>query len=208
MRNLASVLFARNAKLASKVTPQQQEEAQQAIEYSDVFKSGGLAACKVFTPKPSADSNPDNAFDIRQQLLKNYPNTTNALMLGNMAMRMARSEWDAAKKTGLMELAGSAYQQAIEMEPENEAAQQSYADYLRMTGKSEEAIELLKDDENLLWKYYLRNSQFEQAREILKELFEKNPRDPMVVQGLVLTMEGMGNRPAGQTLSGHIRRIG
>lgn len=141
-----------------------------------------------------SNTDPDKALLIRQGLLKTYPTATNALMLGNMALRMAQSEWDAAKKTGLIELAGSAFEQAVEMEPDNEMPKQSYADYLRLAGKSEEVTDFLGDDENLLWKYYLRNSQFEQALEIQNKLFNQNPEDITLVRGLVLTMEGMGNR--------------
>lgn len=193
LRNLTSVLFARNAKLGSKVTPQQKEEAQQAIQNAKSLNPADWQLQSVYA-ESIFESDPDQALAIRQDLLKNHPTATNALMLGNMAMRIARSEWDAAKTTGLAELAGNAYRQAIELEPDNTTAQQTYADYLTTIGNTDQVTEVLKDDKNLLWKYYLRNSQFQKALEILNELYEKTPNDGLVVQGLVLALEGIGER--------------
>jgi tetratricopeptide (TPR) repeat protein len=192
-KSLASVTFARNNELASKVTPQQQDEAQQAITRAMMLNPLDWQLQSVYAEVIS-EENPDRALSIRQLLVKNYPTVENALMLGNMATRQAKAEWDAAKRSGLIELANSAYRQAIQLEPENQTAQQVYADFLRLTGKGQEAVELLKDDQNLLWKYYLRNSQFAQAQEILNTLFEQNPQDPIVLRGLVLTAEGLGER--------------
>ena len=192
-RSMASALFSRNTKLASKVTPQQQEEAKLAIQRAMLLNPADWQLQSVYAETIS-DTQPDLALKMRQSLLKSYPTGTNALMLGNMALRMARSEWDAAKKTGLIELSGSAFAQAVEIEPDNEIAKQSYADYLRTTGKSEQVTDFFGDDENLLWKYYLRNSQFEQALEIQNKLFNESPEDITLLRGLVLTMEGMGNR--------------
>ena len=191
-RNMAATMFARNTKLSSNVTPQQEDEVQKAIERAMATNPSDWQLRSFYAESISSD-NPDEALSIRQNLLKAKPNATNALMLGNMAIRIARSEWDTAKKSGLVELAASAYQQAIQLEPENETAQQVYADFLLRSGKGQEATELLKDDQNLLWKYYLRNSQFEQAKEILEGLHETDPEDTLVLRGLILATEGLGN---------------
>ena len=190
-RNLASNVFARNTKLGSNKTPQQKDEAQKAIERALALNPTDFQLRSVYAESISSD-NPDQALTIRQNLLEANPNATNALMLGNMAIRIAESEWDTAKKSGLVKLAASAYQQAIQLEPENETTQQVYADFLLRSGKGQEAIELLKDDQNLLWKYYLRNSQFQQAKEILNGLHKKDPKDTLILRGLVLASEGIG----------------
>ena len=191
-RNLVSVLYSRNNTLGSKVTPQQQGESLQAIQVAMFLDPTNWQLQSVYA-ETIADNDPDRALMIRQQLLKNQPNAANALMLGNMAMRIARSEWDTAKKTGLVELAGEAYQQAITIDPKNETAQQALADYQRMMG-NEDPTKIFEGNKDLIWKYYLRNSQFDQALEILTGLFEKNPDDTVVLRGLVLCAEGMGNR--------------
>ncbi len=193
VRSKASVIYARNVKLGSKTTPQQQAEAQQAITQAMILNPNDWRLQSVYAEAISED-NPDQALSLRQLLLKNYPTVENALMLGNMAARLAKSEWDSAKRSGLMDLAGKAYQQAIQIDPENETAMQVYADYLHQTGQGQDVTEVLKDDDNLLWKYYIRNSQFEKAQDILKTLIEKNPDDTDVMRGLVLAAEGMGDR--------------
>ncbi|RKY13975.1 MAG: hypothetical protein DRP52_01325 [Planctomycetota bacterium] len=193
MRQLASLLFARNVALGSKMTKEQEAEAEQAIMMSIRLNPTDQQLQSVYAESIQL-RDPDRAILIRQKLLESNPSASNALMLGNMALRMAGSEWDAAKKTGLIELAGNAYQKGMDAEPDNETLRQAYADYQQRSGKGEEAIELLKGDKNLEWKFYLRNGQFEQAEAILKDLLGENPDDPLLVQGLVLVSQGAGHR--------------
>jgi tetratricopeptide (TPR) repeat protein len=126
-------------------------------------------------------------------------------MLGNMALRMARTEWDAAKKSGLIELAGGAYRKGMEIEPTNESVRQAYADYLQFTQQEEKALDLIKDDENMLWKFYLRTGQFEQAETLLKALRQKNPEDPLLIQGLIAAIQATGKR---DEIKPYLERLG
>jgi Tfp pilus assembly protein PilF len=192
MRQLASLFFARNTALGNKVTLEQQAEAERAVGMAIRLNPDDPQLQGVYS-EIIKQRDPDQALLIRRRLLENNPSASNALMLGQMALQMADSEWDAAKKTGLIELAGSAYQQGMEAEPDNEILRQAYADYQQKTGK-EDAIELLGGDKNLEWKFYLRNSQFEQAETILKELLQEKPDDPLLVRGLVFVSQGAGNR--------------
>ena len=192
-RQLASLLFARNTALGSKVTVKQQAEAERAIEMAVGMNPSDLTLRSVYAESIRL-RDPDRALLIRQQLLDSDPTAINALMLGNMALRMSQSEWDAAKKTGLIELAGTAYQKGMDAEPDNEPLRQAFADYLRQTQQEEKAIDLLKGDENMLWKFYLRSGQFDQAEAILKDLLQKKPDDPLLIQGLVLVSQGAGKR--------------
>lgn len=192
-RNLASLLFSRNVSLGNKVTIQQQTEAEQAILLASRLNPGDTRLQSVYA-ESIQEQDPDRALSIRQRLLEDVPTGMNALMLGNMAMRMARTEWDAAKKTGLVELAGKAYQQGLGIEPGNQALRQAYADYLRFTKQEEKALDLLKDDQNLLWKFYMRNGQYEQAQTILNELLTENPDDTLLIQGLIVTLQAVGER--------------
>lgn len=191
-RTQASVLFARNTKLASKTTPQQKAEALEAIQRARFLNPTDMQLQSVYAEMIAA-TNPEDAISIRRQLLKNQPTITNALMLGNMAMRMARAERSPENRTGLIELAGTAYRQAIEIDPENEAAQQALADFQTLMGE-EDPTKVFAGNKDLLWKYYLRNSQFDEAFKILNELIAETPNDPLVLRGMVLCNEGMGNR--------------
>jgi tetratricopeptide (TPR) repeat protein len=191
-RNLVSVLFARNTTLGSKVTPEQEAEAERSVRLARALDPTNVSL-QSLEAQIMSDRSPDQALLIRQQLLDRNPTVANALMLGNMAMRMARAEFNDAKKTGLIELAGKAYQKALEIDPDNEGAKQSMADYNTLIGK-ENPEGILGGDKNLLWKYYLRSGQYEQAREILETLYAGNPSDPLVLRGLILTESGVGNR--------------
>ena len=193
VRNLASLLFERNAALGSKVSTEQRNEAEQTIRMAVALNPTDWQLQSVYAESIQLHS-PDQAMAIRQQLLKSNPTAGNAMMLGNMALRMAQSEWEPAKKDALIEQAGKAYQQGMEIDPNDEMLRQTYADYQQKTGKGEEAITLLKGDKNLEWKFYLRNGQFEQAEAILKELLQEKPDDSMLVQGLVLAAQGAGKR--------------
>ncbi|MHC4882121.1 MAG: tetratricopeptide repeat protein [Planctomycetota bacterium] len=192
-RNLASLLFVRNAALGSKMTTEQREEAQRAIGMALSLNPTDWQLRSVYAESIQKDS-PDRALAIRQRLLKSNPTAANAMMLGNMALRIAQSEWEPAKKDALIELAGKAYQQGMEIDPDDEMLRQTFADYQQRTGKGEDAIKLLKDDKNLEWKFYLRNGQFGQAEAVLKDLLQETPDDTALVKGLVLALQGAGKR--------------
>jgi len=192
-KHLASVLFARNSALGSKVTIEQRNEAERAITTAMFLNPGEWQLQSVFAESIQLQA-PDRAFRIRRRLLESYPNASNAVMLGNMALRMAQAESDIAKKSALVEQAGKAYEKAIALDPTFQPAIEAYADYQQRTGNAEAALTLLKDDDNLLWKFYLRNGQFGKAEELLNELHKKNPKDAMVLRGLILTAEGSGDR--------------
>ncbi|MHC5117970.1 MAG: tetratricopeptide repeat protein, partial [Planctomycetota bacterium] len=191
-RQLASLFFTRNTALGNKVTLEQRAEAERAVMMAIQLNPSDSQLQGVYS-EIIKQRDPDQALLIRKRLLENDPSVSNAMMLGQLALEMAGSEWDAAKKTGLIELAGSAYQQGLEAEPDNQILRQAYADYQQKTGK-EDAIEMLGGDKNLEWKFYLRNSQFEQAEAILKDLLQEQPDDPLLIRGLVFAFQGMGNR--------------
>lgn len=193
-RHLASVLFARNTALGTRITPDQRSELIQAITTAMFLNPNDLQLQSVYAEVIS-DQTPDRALAIRQQLLQMYPSANNAIMLGRMALRMAQAETNAPKKTGLIELSGKAFKQALQIEPQNEGAKSAYADYLHQTSQSKEAEEFLGGDKNLLWRYYLQNGQFDKAQETLIPLFQADARDVSVLRGLILTAEGLGNRP-------------
>ncbi len=192
-RNHASLLFDRNAALGTRVTSSQQEELIQAITMAIALNPNQWQLQSVFAEVIS-ETEPDRAIAIRRQLLGQHPTVTNAVMLGNMALRMARAERDTAKRSGLIELSGQAYNQALEIDPGSETAKAAYAEFLNLTRQSEQAEALLRDDENLLWRFYLQSGRYDDAKEVLTELHQSNPQDINILRGLVLTAEGAGNR--------------
>jgi tetratricopeptide (TPR) repeat protein len=192
-KHVASVLFARNSALGSKVTIEQRNEAERAIATAMFLNPSEWQLQSVYAESIQLQA-PDRALQIRQRLLEGYPNASNAVMLGNMALRMAQGEQDAVKRSGLIEQAGKAFEKAVALEPDFQPALEAYADYQAMTGNPEGAIGLLQDDDNLVWKFYLRHGQFDKAQVLLTEMHQANPNDAMLLRGLILTAEGMGNR--------------
>lgn len=192
-KNHASLLFHRNSALGTRLTSEQQNELLGAITTAIVLNPNDWQLQSVYAEIISEQA-PDRALMIRQQLLRTQPTTANAVMLGNMALRIAKAESDVAKRSGLIELSDRAYMQAITMDPDNEAAKAAYADFLRQTQQSDRAEELLRDDDNLLWRYYLQNAQYDKAEEILKTRHQADPTNINVLRGLVLTAEGTGDR--------------
>ncbi len=192
-KNHASLLFNRNTALGSQLTSEQQNELIQAITMAMYLNPNDWQLQSVYAEVISSYS-PDRALALRQQILQQYPNVTNAIMLGNMALRLAEREDNLVKKSGLVELAGNAFTQALKLDPNNENAKSAYADYLSRTQQGEKAEALLRDDTHLLWRFYLQNGQFEKAQEVLLQLHQDDPDNAVVLRGLVRVAEGLGDR--------------
>jgi tetratricopeptide (TPR) repeat protein len=197
-RQLASSLFERNRDLGSKVTDQQLAEADRAVGLAMVLNPGEWQLQSVYA-ETLYQQDPQRALAMRQVLLKNNPNPTNAIMLANMAMRQAQDEKDQAKQSALLEIAGNAYEQAWQMAPTDTAVQTAYAEYLRITNQRQKAVEMFAGNENILWRFYLSDSQYVKALEILEAINQKTPGQMDVLQGLVEAHQGLNQWDAMKT---------
>ncbi len=195
----ASLLQERNTRLGAKVTAEQAEEAERMLILAMMLNPSNRNLQSYYA-EIAFEKNPERSLAMRQLLLKSNPTIPNAILLGNMAMRMADQERNPEKKEGLYQIAGAAYQKALEMEPNNEGVLNAYAEYLRQTGRSAEAEAVLSGQSNVLWRFYLRDGQFEKAEAILNEMLQKNPSDKEALQGLILVARGKGDRSAAQQL--------
>ena len=92
-------------------------------------------------------------------------------------------------REGLLETAGSAYAKAFEMDPDNKTVANRYAKYLQFIGEHEKAQSLYKDNKGELWRFYLRNGQYDKAHDILQELYTSDPKELSIVKGLLLIAE-------------------
>ena len=126
-KNHASILFSRNSALGTRATLEQQNELQQSLTRAMYLNPNDWQLQSVYAEIVSTQS-PDRALALRRQILQNHPTPANAVMLGNMALRMAKEERDVAKKTGLLDLSGKAFTQALTLDPDNDAAKTGYAD--------------------------------------------------------------------------------
>lgn len=189
-RRLAFVLLQRNEKLGDNATPDQVVEAKEALVKALALNPGDLQLLSFYAEYISADE-PEKALALRQSLQKSTPSVPNALLLGRMAIRMAVKEEDAGQKEAYFSIAASAFEQAIAMEPQNREVLGAYAEYYRLTGQDEKAEQLLAQaqDERLLWNYHIMAGQFKQAKELLEQLYQSDPKNSSTVKGLLLVAD-------------------
>ncbi len=192
-RQYASVVYERNSRLGGKLTSEQIKEAESALGAAMVLNPDDWQIQSVYAETISL-SQPQQALAMRQMLLKNIPNLTNAIMLGNMAKRLAGTQTGESERAALLEIAGSAYQQGCQMEPTNEMATSAYSEFLRQTNQKEKAIQILAQDKKTLGRFYLNDGQYEKARDVLEQALKERPEDLDILRSLAETAEGMGQR--------------
>jgi len=183
----ASVLYDRNMRLGRNVTPEQYNETKWFLRRTirlnpNEWRIQGLYADYI------QDESPDDALAIRQRLQEKFPNVSNNLLLGKIALQMALEKKDGPGKEALLAIADSAYKKAYEMEPDNTWVLNAYSEFLRLTNQQEKAISFLNKEQGL-WQFYLRDGQYEKATEILQELYTTDPKNVMVIRGLVLAAQ-------------------
>ena len=187
-KQVAAVLYNRNLRLRGNVTSDQIAETEQALVRAIVLNPNDWNLRSIYAEYIS-EREPANALAARQRLLKRFPNVDNSLMLGNMAMRMALKETEDQRRAGLLDIAASAYKKAYKLAPENKAVLDAYSEFLRLTGKRDKATELFTGQDDSLWQFYLRDGQYDKARDILVKRYEENSENPDfigIVKGLSL----------------------
>ena len=187
---LANALYQRNLKLGDNVTADQMLETKEALLRAMSLNPREWNLQSLYAEYISAEQPPE-ALAMRQRLLKLFPNVQNALLLGNMAIRMAQQQADDSSKQALLDIAETAFEQAVTMEPQNIEVLNRYSEYLRITGQKEKAEEIVKQaqDPKSLWRYYFRAGQFGDANEILEQLYKSEPKDTDTIRGLLLVAE-------------------
>ena len=194
---LANVLYRRDRKLGDNVSSDQIIETRRALIKAMRLNPNDLRLLSFYAEYISEEK-PVEALAIRERLQEAIPSARNALLLGNMAMRMALRETNAERKKFLFDTAGSSFEQARAMGPQNKDVLEAQARYYRLTGQEEKAEELLtqSQDKKLLWSHYLQNGQFDNAKQVLERLYQADAEDSDVVKGLLLVAEKTGDGEA------------
>ncbi|HPD45451.1 MAG TPA: tetratricopeptide repeat protein [Anaerohalosphaeraceae bacterium] len=192
-RHKAALLHARNNRLGTAVTSEQREEAEMAMREAILLNPNDVSLQSVYAEYRS-EKEPKEALAQRQYLARRFPNKENYRLLGNMAMRIAQTESDEVTKAGLMEIAENAFEQAWALAPNDPAVQQQYSEFLRMTGQHQRVEELFGGDKEVLWRYYLRDGRYEQARSLLEALYADDPMNVSVLRGLAVVAQQTGDR--------------
>ncbi len=189
-RALARLLYTRNQQLGDNASEAQMAETRGAFERAVALNPNDLSLLGLYADYIS-DTEPMRAVAIRQDLQRADPSLENAVSLGRLALQAAENQPEQPNKEEMLAIAESAFQQARRIDPSDRQMLYYYAEYLRAAGRAEEAAKLLEQsrDEQLLWSHYYRAGQYENARKVLKQLYEKDNTDTEVLKGLLVVAE-------------------
>jgi len=188
--NLAAFLSQRNQKLGKAVTLEQQEELKNTLALAMKVNPGDLDLYRFYAGLVRS-TEPDRAVAILQYIRSVSSTVRDSILLGDVVGDIAIKETDKARKEGMINMAISAYKDALLIEPDNQEATYSYANFLRAIGRGDEAEKLLAESESqrLLWSYYYQVGQYEKAESILEQLYAEDKTDKRVLRGLLLVTE-------------------
>jgi tetratricopeptide (TPR) repeat protein len=191
----ASLVHERNVRLGNRVTDEQSTEAERLLLFALILNPNNRSL-QSFYAEIMYEKDPEKSLAMRQQLMRREPSVSNAVLLGNMAMRIAQDQKDPAKQKGLYQVAEKAYQQALAIAPDNEGILNAYSEYMRLTGQSAQAETMLGTQPDVLWRFYLRDGQYDKAEALLESLRKEKPEDQTLLRGLILVAQGKGDRAA------------
>lgn len=184
--NHAMLLYNRNQKLGSSTTINQKNEASNALLRAIKMNPSNINLQSIYA-EYIFDTDPGNALAIRQSIFKSNPTRENALLLARTALRNATDAWDSPKKKAMYRIAEDAYKNALAIAPGDMEVLDAYADFFRVSGQEEKIVELVGDNKQIMWRAYYRSSKFEQAKELLDDLYAQNPNSVEIVKGLIGT---------------------
>ena len=187
-KQMASLLYERNLRLGRNVSAEQIAQTEKAF-----VKATFLNPTDTFIQNVYAEyihkREPEKALALQEKLQRKHPTVRNILLYASMAMRTAHNEKNPDRKKGLFEIAGSAYEKALNIEPGNKNALSGYSGYLRVTEQQQKATGFFADKKDFLWKFYLNDGQYEKAKEILEELYEADPKNTETIKGMIILAE-------------------
>ena len=196
-RTLAIAMYRQNQQLGSNVSAARVAEVRDALEKAITLNPGDLKLYGLYADF-IASTEPLRAVAIRQDLQRASPSMENALLLGKLATEAAAKEANQQTAEALFEIAGSAFEQAKQINPNDKRMLFYYAEYYRARGQIEEAKKLLAEsqEDKLLWDHYYQAGQYEDARRVLEKLYKNGTRDSGVFKGLLLVAERTSDKEA------------
>ena len=186
-------ILSRNESLQPNVSFENKQELEKALSNAIVLNPTDWRLRGMYA-EVIEDSRPENALAIRQRTARRFPNLNTNMMLGNMAVRMATKEVTPNKSKVLLDIAGDAYAKAYQLDPTDEKLLESYSEYYRLTDQSEKAQALFESNEEMLWKYNLRDGQNEKAKELLMQLRASDPENTTYLVGLITACQKLGEQ--------------
>ncbi len=198
----AILLYQRDKKLGDSVLSDQLIETQAVLDRAMVLNQDDLEL-RSFYAEYIAPTQPLRALAIRQDLQRNAPSLENAVLLGRLAIRIALQETNAERKQVLFDMAAAAFEQAKAIDPYDETTLYNYAEYYRAIGEEEKAEQLLREaqDQSLLWQHHFRSGRFEEAKDVLEQMYQADTNDAGAVRGLLLVAEKTVDQQAAKKYS-------
>ena len=195
VKALANALLVRDGRLGDRISAEQRRETKTALERAIQANPKDLQLLGAYAEVVS-ETEPLTALAIRQTIQNNAPSFNNAVMLGRLATRLAGKEFDETRKQGYLAIAESAFEQARQMDPDNEFMLASFAEYYRVTGQDDKARQLLvqSEDDRLLWRHYYRVGRHDEARRLLLQLYNDPGNRGDALKGLVLVAQVTGDK--------------
>lgn len=196
-RGLAIALYQRNQQLGESVSSGQVAETKDALQRAMALNPQDTALRGLYADY-IAPTDPLRAVAIRQDLQRADPSLANAVLLGKLATGTAVKETNSKAKDALFAVAGSAFEQARQIDPRDKRMLYYYAEYWRAQGHQDEARRLLEgsQDNKLLWDHYFQTGQYQKAREVLEQLYNNGTKDSAVLKGLLLAAEKTSDKEA------------
>ncbi|MBW8035205.1 MAG: tetratricopeptide repeat protein [Planctomycetes bacterium] len=182
-RQAVIAIQARNAKLGMNVSSIQRKELETILARAITLNPTDWQL-QVGYSRLVMDKEPNKAIAIMQDLMKRFPNLETNMQLGMLAMELAEKEIDKKQKAFYHGVAGVALEKAYTFDSRNDKVLDIYSEYLRITGRHEDAKRILIDRQDIMWQFHIRDGQFEKAKDILLARHETNPKDSKVLQGL------------------------
>ncbi len=201
-KNLAALLNQRNQRLGKTVTLEQQEELKNTLALAMKVNRGDLDLYRFYAGLIRL-TEPDRAVAILQYIRSISSTVQDSFLLGKMAGDMAVEETDELRKEALINMAVSAYKDALSIEPDNQEVTYSYANFLRAIGQEKEAERLLTESKSqeFLWAYYYQVGQYEKAESLLEQSYVNDKTDISVLKGLLVVAGKMLKKENAQRYS-------
>jgi tetratricopeptide (TPR) repeat protein len=203
-RRLAIALYRRNQKLGDNVSSGQIIETQNALKEAIKLNTGSLQL-QLFRlyAEYISDSEPKKALAIGQYLQRQAPSIESARLLGRLATTIATETADQKDKEALFDIAASSFEQAMKINPHHKGMLYDFSEYYRARGQEQKAEQLLLEskESEMLWRYYFRTGQLTNARKLLEQLYQSDPKEKSVVKGLLLIAGRTGDKEAAMKYS-------
>ena len=186
-RTLAVMLYQRNLRLGDNATADELTEAKTALQ-SAIRMSPNDAGLQSIYAEYLSQNDPERVLAMLQAMQKQDPSIDNAIRISVTAIKIATRTDPPIMPTvrnAMLEIAESSINQALELEPDNDAATRIYVNLLQIKGELDKAEELIKDKKDLLWRFYLQNGKYENAKEILLQIYDGGDRIADTLVGLL-----------------------